>query len=684
LTPVDSSRDNEPEMTNRLAQETSPYLLQHAGNPVDWHPWGEEALEKAKREDRPLLISIGYSACHWCHVMAHESFEDPGIAALMNDNFVNIKIDREERPDLDEIYMQAVTAQTGRGGWPLTIFALPDGRPFFGGTYFPPEDRHGLPGFARVLQAAADAYKNKRPDIEQSAGTLAELLARSQAADAEENRPGEETLNSAFAGLRGYFDSRYGGFGWAPKFPQASVLEFLMRYALHTGERRALEMATLTLDSMSRGGIYDQLGGGFHRYSTDEKWLVPHFEKMLYDNAALSRAYLHAFLLTGVARYREVAEETLDYVLREMTSPEGGFYSSQDADSEGEEGKYYVWTPGQVALAAGKDAPEAIDYFGVTPAGHPEGSNVLHISGKAPESEAVKRARAGMLAQRRRRVPPATDTKVITGWNGLMLAALAEAACSLDRNDYLKAAEANAEFLTDRLTVGGRLRHSYAGGKAKTGAFLQDYAFLTEGLLLLHQATFRGKWLRKAVELTKTVREEFWDEQQGKLFDAGRDCRELFLRPGSTADTPMPSGASQTALEFLKLGRITADEELSRIGGRLVDRFAGAAGDNPMAMANWLNAADFYLSQPAEFAILGEISSVKTKSLLREICGRWLPNKVAAALDPDDAEPAEGIALLENKAMIDGRPTVYLCRGFTCQEPVTKPEDLKRLMAKLC
>ena len=669
-------------MANHLEHETSPYLKQHADNPVDWYPWGPEALGRASREDRPLLISIGYSACHWCHVMAHESFEDPLVAGLMNEHFVNIKIDREERPDLDEIYMQAVVSQTGHGGWPMTLFALPDGKPFYGGTYFPPEDRHGLPGFPRLLQAIADAFKQQRGNLEQTAATLSAALSEShKSGGVKSGVPGNETLDLAFANMSRSLDRENGGFGQAPKFPQAPALEFLMRYGKRSGNRRAMDMITLTLDKMAGGGIYDQLGGGFHRYATDESWLVPHFEKMLYDNALLSRVYLHGFQVTGNQTYRRITEETLDYILRELKSPEGGFYSSQDADTEGEEGLSYLWTPDQIAAALDVgDTQVMTAYLGVTPRGHLDGRSVMHLAGPTADETVVNRAKEKLLAVRARRSQPATDTKILTSWNGLALSALAEAGCALERDDYIRSAEANADFLASKLIVDGRLLHDYAEGLAKTGAFLQDYAFLIEGLLLLHESTFKGKWLKLAADLSRTAAAEFWDDTKGKWYDTARDTPGLFTRPGNVSDSPMPSGASQMSLGLLKVSHITANEEFRRIATRAISDMAGAMKGSQLATPNWLNATDFLLGEPAEIAVMGDTTLPETRQMMHVICGSYLPNRVVAAFDPIDTDPARDLAMLVDKTMIGRQSTVYVCQGHSCQEPVTGAGALKELL----
>lgn len=672
-------------MANRLSRETSPYLLQHAGNPVDWYAWGEEALAKARIEDKPVLLSIGYSACHWCHVMAHESFENLDTARLMNENFVNIKVDREERPDLDAIYMEAVQSITGRGGWPLTMFLTPEGKPFFGGTYFPPEDRHGLPGFPRVLQSVADAYRNRRGEIDQSAAQIAAALTPATVTIEGVASLSVDVLNQAYFNLKAGFDWKNGGFGGAPKFPQPMALEFLLRYYRRTREPEALKMVTLTPEKMAAGGIYDQLGGGFHRYATDSIWLVPHFEKMLYDNALLSRLYLQAFLVTGRHEFRRIAEETLDYVLRDMTSPEGGFYSTSDADSEGVEGKYYLWTPGEITNVLGEKAGRIVnDYFGVTAGGNFEGRNIFHLTGEltAELSDSVKASRTALLAKRQQRIPPGRDQKVIASWNGMMLSSLAEAACVLGHGDYLKAAVANGSFLLNAMLDGSYLRHTWKDGQAKAEGFLEDYALVIDGLLNLHQATFSGEWLRQAICMAEVIVHEFWDESAGAFYDTGKRHEALFIRPRNSSDNAVPSGASAATLSLLKIARITGRADLEKTAVQALQSMCELISRYPLGFCKWLCALDFYLSPPLEVAILGPNSNENTRALMGVIYGTWLPNKVVVASDPADPAPIRGLAILEGKRMIEGCPTIYLCERFICQKPVTSADALRDLLSE--
>ncbi len=676
-------------MANRLIEETSPYLLQHANNPVDWHSWGAEALRRAKEEDKPILLSIGYSACHWCHVMEGESFEDEEIARIMNEHFISIKVDREERPDLDAIYMQAVQAITGRGGWPLTVFLTPEGEPFYGGTYFPPEDRHGLPGFPRVLLAMAEAYRTRRQEVVSSGQQLAASLRQ-----AAQPGPGTEPLtvdilDQAYRALASQFDAKDGGFGLAPKFPQPMAHEFLLRYWHRVGEQDALSMVELTLEKMALSGMYDQLGGGFHRYSTDAQWLVPHFEKMLYDNALLSRLYLHAYQATGRPIYRRIAEETLDYVVREMTASSGGFYSAQDADSEGVEGKFYVWSRQEIISALGAEDGELFSqYFGVTQEGNFEGRNILHVPleeaalsqqiGVSVEAlrSAVERGKARLLADRERRPRPGRDEKVLTAWNGLMLRSFAEAASILGRPDYRQAAVANASFLLEAaVDDGGRLLRAYKDGQAKLKGYLEDYAFVIDGLLALHEATFDGRWLDEAVSLARAMIALFWEEGQGVFYDTGQDHEALVIRPRDVFDNATPSGSAMAADVLLRLSVISGEAEYSRLSTRALRSMREPMAVTPSGFAHWLAALDFYLSTPKEVAVLGPPEDAATEALLAVIYGRYLPNKVLVGCDPGDCH-IKGVPLLEGRSMVDGRPTAYVCEHYTCQQPVTTPDEL--------
>ena len=676
-------------MPNRLINETSPYLVQHANNPVDWFPWGEEALQKAKEEDKPIFLSIGYSACHWCHVMERESFENDEIAAVMNEHFVNIKVDREERPDLDSIYMSAVQAMTGRGGWPMSMFLTPEGEPFYGGTYFPPDDRQGMPGFPRVLMALAEAYRERRPDIARSADEVIGVIRKSVGAAQSMEPLARDVLNAAYRGLRANYDPEHGGFGTAPKFPQPMILEFLLRYHLLTGQSQSLSMVETTLERMARGGIYDQLGGGFHRYSTDPYWLVPHFEKMLYDNALLSRLYLHAYQATGNPLYRTVAEETLDYVLREMTHPAGGFYSSQDADSEGEEGKFFVWTPREMAAVLGRrDAPILQGYYGVTHEGNFEGRNILHTPRSAAEVaqeqsrteealwESVENGKPMLLEARAQRIAPATDDKVLTSWNGLMLHGFALGAAVLKREDYLQAAVANANFLLANMRDGERLLRTWKDGEAKLKAYLEDYAHLIDGLLALYEATFDSRWLHEADALARQMIDLFWDEADGVFYDTGNDHETLIVRPRDFSDNAVPCGGSVAADVLLRLNVFMDEPDFGRKAAAALRSVREYMTRVPEGFGHWLGALDFYLSSPREIAIVGPSEATGTRALLDTVHERYLPNKVVMGLEPDSEGFERDLPLLEDKDMLAGMPTAFVCQNYACQLPVTEPDAL--------
>ena len=673
-------------MPNRLIDETSPYLLQHANNPVDWYAWGPEALERARAEDKPILLSVGYSACHWCHVMERESFEDREIAGRMNESFVCIKVDREERPDIDSIYMSAVQAMTGQGGWPMTVFLTPDGKPFYGGTYFPPEDRGGMPAFPRVLEAIARVYREDRGSV---VSTTGELLKRMQ--QVAVGAGGLEPLTAdvayqAYRGIAGHFDDRHGGVGLEPKFPQAMTYEFLLRYYVRTQEPDALDMVELTLDRMANGGIYDQLGGGFHRYSTDTYWLVPHFEKMLYDNALLVRLYLHAYQVTGKPLYKKVVEETLDYVGREMTDPLGGFYSSQDADSEGVEGKFFVWRPEEIVSVLGAaDAAVFNRYFGVTPKGNFEGHSILNV---APETASdgepdplLRSSRAKLFDEREKRVRPDRDDKVLTAWNGMMLAAFAEAAAVLSRADYLNIADQNANFLLFNLREDGRLLRTYKDGRAKLKGYLEDYAFLIDGLLALHEVDFDQSWLGEAVALGRDMVDLFWDEPSGQFYDTGRDHESLVIRPRDISDNAIPSGSSTATDALLRLAVVTGDSDLARRAATALRSVRKLMARFPTGAGHWLCALDFYLSTPKEVAVVGDPLDPDTQILVSEVYRSYLPNRVVVGLD-DLGDAPDGVPLLEARDKVGGRPTVYVCENYVCQLPVTEAAALARLLAE--
>jgi len=680
--------------TNRLINETSPYLLQHAHNPVDWYPWGEEAFAAARSESKPILLSIGYSACHWCHVMEHESFENEKIAGLMNESFVSIKVDREERPDLDQIYMNAVQMMTHHGGWPMTVFLTPEGVPFYGGTYFPPEDRYNMPGFPRVLISMAEAYRERPEDIQQTgASILAELNRLSLTR--ESNQPlTQELLAQAFKGIAKSYDSVNGGFGGAPKFPPAMTLEFLLRVHHSTGNQESLDIVTNTCRKMADGGIYDQLGGGFHRYSTDARWLVPHFEKMLYDNALLSRVYLHYYQLTHDESARRVVEGILDYVVREMTDANGGFYSTQDADSEGEEGKFFVWSPDEIAsVLDAEDAALFSAYYDVTQGGNFEGKNILNVTRPLEDvaakarvtvehlRQSLDRSRCKLFEQRDKRVKPDRDEKVLTAWNGMMLASFAEAAAILDRADYLEIAKANARFLLDNLRRDDLLLRSYKNGTAKLNAYLEDYAFLSDGLLTLYEATGELEWFEATLSVVNKMIEEFWDDQDGGFFYTGRSHESLIVRSKDYFDNATPSGNSVAAEVMLRVAALTDNHDYRRRAVTILRLIADSLRRYPSGFGRALCTLDFYLGTPKEIALIGDHQSPQIRLLRNAVWQPYIPNKVVAQAAPGDDRSTELIPLLRDRHLVDNSPTAYVCEHFTCGEPVTDAEALGRQLA---
>jgi len=662
-------------MANRLAQETSPYLLEHADNPVDWYPWSPEALARARRENKPILLSIGYSACHWCHVMARESFEDPQTAALMNRDFVAIKVDREERPDLDQVYMRATQAMTGSGGWPMTVFLLPDGTPFFAGTYFPSSERFGMPSFRRVLAAVADAFSNRQQEITQTANQVRELLRR-PALPLAAGTLEPTLLDEAYTRLARDYDPAHGGFGGAPKFPQPMLLEFLLRTHFRTGQRAALEMATDTLRAMAAGGMYDQLGGGFHRYSVDERWLVPHFEKMLYDNALLARAYLDAWQVTKEPAFARVVEETLGFVQGEMTAPAGGFYSSLDADSEGEEGRFYVWTPQELDAVLGSDQGAALARaFDVTTEGNFEGRSILHpVAPGAIDLLAVARNR--LLAARAQRVRPHRDEKVIAGWNGLMLRAFADAGRVLRRPDLVAVAQANARFLLSQMREANRMRRSYKDGRAPLAGYLEDQAAVADGLLSLYEATFDPSWLDDLHGLLTEMLTAFWDDTAAAFFDTAADQEKLVVRPQDVTDNAVPSGTSMAVDVLLRAGMLFGEQAWSERARVALERLAPTAAKAPLAFGRLLAAIDFYLGRPVELAIIGILAEPQASEFLEVVQSRYLPNRLVAVASASGQRPA--MPLLRDRRPMDGKVTAYLCEGFVCQAPTTDPSELAR------
>ncbi len=687
-------------MSNRLASETSPYLLQHKDNPVDWYPWGDEAFALARETNRPIMLSVGYSACHWCHVMERESFENHEIADLMNRLFVNIKVDREERPDVDSIYMAAVQAMTGHGGWPMTVFLMPDGRPFYGGTYFPNTDRGGMPGFPRVLEAVSAAYHDPA-QRSQLLGTSSQIVSHIESIAAV--RHSREPLNTdivdnAALAFQREFDHRNGGMGTQPKFPQPMAYELLLRHWYRTGDAESLKMVTVTLEKMARGGIYDQLGGGFARYSTDNTWLVPHFEKMLYDNAQLVTLYLHAWQATGNPLFRRIIEETLAYVQREMTHSAGGFFSAQDADSEGEEGKFYVWTRDEIVSVLDSDLSHiACAYWDVHPDGNFEGKSILNVPRGAADvatelgitiselESAIREARTKLYQARAKRVWPGLDDKILTSWNALMLKAFAECGAALGKPEWVEVARKNADFLLTKMHTNGRLhRTCKASGPSETtsarlNGYLEDYALLCDALLTLYESTFESRWFDAAKSLANEMIELFWSEDDAVFFDTGTDHDELLVRPRDIYDTASPSGGSAAAVSLLRLAIFTGEPDYHRGATSSLRALRDLMVRAPEATANWINAVDLYAYTAQEIVITGDMTDAATQALIEVAHSGYHPNRVIAA----QSRPGEGVAspLLADRPMVDGKPTAFVCENYTCQLPVTTPEALRAQMA---
>jgi uncharacterized protein len=652
-------------MPNRLANETSPYLLQHKDNPVDWYAWGDEALRRSRDEDRPILLSIGYSACHWCHVMERESFEDAETARLMNDLFVCIKLDREERPDLDSIYMEACQAMTGSGGWPLNVFLTPEQVPFYAGTYFPPQPRMGMPSWRQVVEAVAHAWEDKREDIRAGGARIAERLRGGAQLRPSANPMDARALDAAVESLRSQYDAANGGFGGAPKFPPASAVELLLR-------RGEAEMSAQTLRAMASGGMYDQVGGGFARYSVDPYWLVPHFEKMLYDNALLARAYLHGWQVLGDELFRVVCEETLDWALKEMRGPEGGFFSALDADSEGVEGKFYVWSVEEMraALEGEPDADEAIAWFGATERGNFEGHNIPVRGPGRPEQ--VDDWRRSLYETRAQRVWPGLDDKRLTSWNALMISALAEAGAVLERPDYLEAATGCAEFVLGSLRdADGRLLRTWKDGQAKLNAYLEDHAYLLEALLTLYEASFDPRWFAEGRALADAMIERFADEEHGGFFETSSDHEELLARRKDLEDHPIPSGNASAAYGLLRLAALTGEHEYAERGVSVLRLVHELASEHPQAFGHLLQAMDFHLAPVKEVALVGDDPS----ALARVVRSSFRPHLVLAG------GKADGVPLLQDRPPVDGRPAAYVCESFACKAPVTEPEELERLLS---
>jgi len=677
-------------MTNRLTRETSPYLLQHADNPVDWYSWGTEALEKAKAENKPIFLSIGYAACHWCHVMAHESFEDSETAALMNEHFINIKVDREERPDLDNIYMTATQAMTGSGGWPMSVFLTPNLGPFYAGTYFPPVRRYNMPSFREILNAVANAWENDREKAVDSAQRIIAHIRSQTSLSRYELALTPQHLDATVKALVDSYDWGYGGWGDAPKFPQPMTIEFLLRRHI-AGNANALKPGIHALHVMARGGMYDVVGGGFSRYSVDDFWRVPHFEKMLYDNAQLVRAYLHAWQVTGEPEFKRVVIETLNFVAREMTHPEGGFYSSLDADSEGEEGKFYVWGAEEIKNILGDDYYFFQMAYGITEHGNWEGKTVLQRAlddstlasrfSLDPETVADKLANCHikLLTIRNERIRPGTDDKVLTAWNGLMLAAVVEVACVLGENDegkhYFNVATRNAEFLLFTLRPHGQLRRSWRDGKVTDEVFLEDFAALILGLLALYQTDFNNRWFTFALELADEMIERFSDPEGG-FFDTPADGDKLVIRPKDLQDNATPSGNALACEALLKLAAYTDIGEYRDRAEKGLKSIADAATRYPTAFGRWLSAADFALGNVKQVAVLGDAEDENFQALMAVLRSEYRPNMVVAASTYPPADDAP--ALLRERSLVDGKATAYVCEGFVCLKPVTDPDDFKK------
>ena len=659
---------------NRLGAETSPYLRQHADNPVDWYPWGEEAFAAARAADKPILLSVGYSACHWCHVMAHESFEDPETAAVMNDLFVNVKVDREERPDVDTIYMEAVQALTGRGGWPMTVFMTPDGRPFHGGTYYPRASRGQMPSFTEIMNRIHEVWSNRRQDVDDQADQITQSLNRTALIQPDPQRApagaGAGVLSPATAALRQHYDAAWGGFGGAPKFPQTMSHEVLLRSYLHSGDEDVLNMVINSLDAMASGGIYDHLGGGFSRYSVDAQWTVPHFEKMLYDNALFARLYLHAWLVTGRPRFRQVLDETIGFVLRDLRHDSGGFYSALDADSEGEEGRFYVWTPDQITSVLGDDAAEFMAWYGVTESGNFEGHSILWrpVRGDLLRPASVELSRERLLSARNLRIPPGLDDKVLLEWNGLMLATLAEAAAATGNQQWMEAAIKNGGFLLDRLRRSdGRWLRSWQAGdgdrpaQARHLGYAADYAAVADAFTRLGEASGQARWIDEAVQAADGLLELFWDVARGGVFTTGADAEELICRPKEITDNAVPSANSAAAVALLRLGTLTGQNHYLDRAQDILALLGEVAADHPSGFGHLLEAVDMSATGLTEVVISGD-----RPDLVDVVREGYRPNAVLAWGEP------------YNSPLWEGRTEglAYVCRNYTCESPAGTKDDL--------
>jgi hypothetical protein len=663
-------------MPNRLAAETSPYLKQHAHNPVDWYPWGDEALARAQRENKPILLSIGYAACHWCHVMERESFEDDATAALMNARFVNIKVDREERPDIDSIYMQAVQAMTGHGGWPMTMFLTPDGTPFYGGTYFPKDDRHGMPSFKRILTSVADAFAAKPEAVSATVASIREMYAHGQLAGRTAGQSGAtpDTLKRAADALAAAYDDENAGFGGAPKFPPTMCLEFLLATWARTRNERAMGMTRDTFLAMARGGIYDQVGGGLSRYSVDAKWLVPHFEKMLYDNALFVRLGVHLWQATQDDEIRTVVEDTIEWLRREMTSPTGGFYASLDADSEGHEGKYYVWSTDEFDAAAqdaGATAEEVAAlrrHWGVTEGGNFEGDTILSVVDRSRVPR-LRELREKLYAIRERRVRPGLDDKMLAGWNGLMVRGVAEAARAFGRDDHRRLALAAGEFLFRERVSANRVKRSSRGSDPIPGV-LEDQAAVGLAALSLYELTFDRTWLDRSISVAREMIRVFWDETGRTFYDTANDAERLIVRPQDVTDNALPSGTSLACDLLARLGILMADDDFRRKASAVVDSLAEPMARHPLAFGHLLCAADMLINGSTELALVGQPETPDFKALAAAAGTTYVPALiVAGGMD-------ESVPLLSGRAMVDGRAAAYVCRNFACERPVTDSREL--------
>ena len=680
-------------MTNRLANETSPYLLQHSENPVDWFPWGEEALSKSKEEDKPILLSIGYAACHWCHVMEKECFENPKIAAIMNELFINIKVDRDERPDIDSIYMQALQAVTGQGGWPMTMFLTPELNPFYAGTYFPPYDTQHMPGFQRVLLSVSNAFITDRDKVNMNSIQITQHLQKEINIQPEKQND-TNILEKASEILGNYFDPVNGGVGSAPKFPKPLSLEFLLRKSILNNDLKAQEIVILTLNKMADGGIHDHIDGGFARYCTDAIWLTPHFEKMLYDNALLAKVFLYAYQLTNNPHFLEISEKIISYVTNDLTDELGGFYTSRDADSEGGEGTYYLWTFDEVMNLLGQKTGHLItQYFGITSKGNFENGNILHIEKSIAQlsyeqnlsteiiENKINNGIEKMHFERNRRVKPPLDDKVLTSWNGMMLTTLAEAGNILNKQEYIDKAEKNANFLWDNLMKNGRLLRTWRQGQSKLLGYLEDYSHFAQGLIALYEATFNPIWIQRSIYLCDQILQLFYDPSNKTLYDTGNDHEELIIRPSEFFDGAIPCGASVATMVLLKLARLTGSSNYQNAANNVLEKLSPIISSQPEPFANWLCAIDFATSSPKEIAIIGDRNNSSTQEFLNQLRSKFIPNKVLAGFNNLLEEPP--LPLLEDKIMVNNQPTAYICQNFTCNRPTNSSDEFKKQLEEV-